>query len=534
MAYWSDSGVRATSFAGGSGTSSSPYLISTPAQLGYLCYLINSSTSTSYKSKYYKLTADLNMNANYWIPIGYTSTSYAFTGNFDGDGHTISYITINGTYSGCGLFGYAGSSATIKNLKMTKLVITNAESSTPTYVGCILGCSSNTTISNVYLENPCIFDHNTSIHYVGGIVGRVYLSTTISDIWIDNMQMQSAITSARVGGITGWTDSAPLTVNRANIELEVNMVSSGGADYFVGGVVGYNSNTSSNYTIKLTDINIVSLNVRHKTSTSFMGGLIGRLSSNISKSNITIDTICINQCSYTDESNAHDGALVGGSYTCTITKTTNTMLMYNTDNSNITNYSNGLTNDILTNHKSFSSGYNESNGLWLDENGNIVKTYMIVAYEDNWVLYNTTPIVKVPYGPSSAKKVYCLQLVDWNTLYNFGKPDIVDGVLKNIYTTSTTFKLPAPDVYAYLGITLTVTSTDEKTTYVSNAVPGTTVSINGDRKIKVSDLDKTKLISYKKDSSTVVEVENIYYKTSSSTIKIVNDYKYKKDSSTIV
>ncbi len=65
-------------------------------------------------------------------------------------------------------------------------------------------------------------------------------------------------------------------------------------------------------------------------------------------------------------------------------------------------------------------------------------------------------------------------------------------------------------------------------------MPGTTVSINGDRKIKVSDLDKTKLISYKKDSSTVVEVENIYYKTSSSTIKIVNDYKYKKDSSTIV
>ena len=179
MAYWSDSGVRATSFTGGSGTSSSPYLISTPAQLGYLCYLINSSTSSSYKSKYYKLTADLNMNANYWIPIGYASTSYAFTGNFDGDGHTISYITINGTYSGCGLFGYAGSSATIKNLKMTKLVITNSKSSTPTCVGCILGYSSNTTISNVYLDNPCIFDYNTSTHYVGGIVGRVYLSTTM-------------------------------------------------------------------------------------------------------------------------------------------------------------------------------------------------------------------------------------------------------------------------------------------------------------------------------------------------------------------
>ena len=535
MAYWSDSGVRATSFAGGSGTSSSPYLISTPAQLGYLCYLINSSRSSSYKSKYYKLTADLNMNANYWIPIGYESTSYTFTGNFDGDGHTISYIEINGTYSGCGLFGYAGSSATIKNLKMTKLVITNAKSSMATYVGCILGYSSNTTISNVYLDNPCIFDYNTSTHYVGGIVGRVYLSTTISDIWIDNMQMQSAITSARVGGITGWTDSAPLTVNRANIELEVNMVSSGGADYFVGGVVGYNSNTSSNYTIKLTDINIVSLNVKHKTSTSFMGGIIGRLSANISASNITIANVCINQCSYTGESNTYDGALVGGSYKCTITKATSTHLYFNTDNSSITNYNNGLnTTDILST-KSFSSTF-KPDTFFYDENGNNVETYIVCAKTLKWGVYNSLPFVIVPYAPSSViEKIYLLQFVDWDYIYNFGDPDSGDFTLKNVYVTKNTFTIPAPDKYAYLGITLSIEDyTDDDIIYESNVVPGTTISFDGDRKLLVSDLDKTKLIQYHNSDSTTVDVEEIYYKQSSTVTSTVIGWNYKNSSTTTV
>lgn len=532
MAYWSDSGIRATSFAGGSGTSSSPYLISTPAQLGYLCYLINSSTSSSYKSKYYKVTANLDMSDNKWIPIGYSSSSYAFTGNFDGAGYWINYMDIEGSYNACGLFGYVSGSGTIKNIKMeSPNYIINGSSTT--YTGFIAGYSSTFNISNIWIVSGYVLDNNTGTHYVGGIVGNDYNPTAISDIYLDSCTVDTSGSAACIGGLVGWTNSANLTVNRANIYLTVSASSSAGTNYCVGGVVGYNSNTNSNYKTILTDVN-VSLYVTNKTSSFSMGGLIGKLSNNISTSNITIANVCINKCKYTGSANTYDGALVGGSYTCTITKTTNTMLMYDTDNSNITNYSNGLTNNILTNHKSFSSGYNESSGLWLDENGNIVKTYMIVAYEDNWVLYNTTPFVKVPYAPSSAKKVYCLQLVDWNTLYNFGKPDIVDGVLKNIYTTSNTFKLPVPDVYAYLGITLTVTSTDENTTYVSNAIPGTTISVDGDRKIKVNDLDKTKIIQYKKADSTTVDVEEIYYKKSSSVTSAVIGWNYKNSSSTTV
>ena len=75
-----------------------------------------------------------------------------------------------------------------------------------------------------------------------------------------------------------------------------------------------------------------------------------------------------------------------------------------------------------------------------------------------------------------------------------------------------------------------ITSTNTGVTYS----PGDTISLSTDMILYTGELDKTKIISYKKDSSTTVDVEYIYYKNSSSTIKTMNDYKYKKDSSTII
>ena len=533
MAYWSDSGIRATSFAGGSGTSSSPYLISTPAQLGYLCYLINSSTSSSYKSKYYKVTANLDMSDNKWIPIGYASNSYSFTGTFDGDGYWINYLTVEGSYSGAGLFGYISSSCNIKNIKLESPEFTLSGSSA-TYSGFIAGYSNTSNISNIHISSGWLKSSNTTTNYIGGIVGMDYNPTTITDVYLDSCTIETTSTSHRIGGITGWTNSAKLTVERANIYLTVISSSSAGTNYCVGGVVGYNSNSNSSYIISLTDINI-SLNVTNKSSSSTMGGLIGNLSTNIKASNILLEHVSIYKCYYSGSANTYDGALVGGSYTCTINPVSGSTLLldYNTDNSNITKYTNGVSTSLTTYYSSFSSDFKPSGGYY-DDSGNNVKTYMINTHGngENWVLNGTTPFVKVPYGLSSPKRVYALQLVDWEWIYLFGGTG--DQTIKVIYTTASTYKLPFPDKYAYLGITLKVQSSDGNTTYMSNASPGTSISIGADKKITVNTLDKTKLISYKKDSSTTVEVEDICYKSDSSTIKTVNDYKYKKDSSTIV
>lgn len=90
------------SFAGGKGTKDDPYLIKTAEQLNAvrLCYDENF---------YYKLIADIDLsNWGNWVPIGGTQAyggwpsgsgyshynSFCFGGSFDGNGHTVSGMTI--------------------------------------------------------------------------------------------------------------------------------------------------------------------------------------------------------------------------------------------------------------------------------------------------------------------------------------------------------------------------------------------------------------------------------------------------------
>ncbi len=91
-------------FSGGEGTESSPYLISSAADLAMLAANVNAGND--YELMFFKLTADITLNSGYensgtwletppankWMPIGYNlknSVSPAFYGTFDGDYHVI-------------------------------------------------------------------------------------------------------------------------------------------------------------------------------------------------------------------------------------------------------------------------------------------------------------------------------------------------------------------------------------------------------------------------------------------------------------
>ena len=138
-------------YQGGSGTAQDPYQIATEDQLRYLAAqttierVAKTDAATNKKGEvtgYYELIADINLTKA-WTPIGNyeNSSNYvAFAGHFDGMGHTISGINVEGEESGAlidaqGFFGYV-KSATILNL---------------TVEGCVTGDE-----------------------YVGGIVGRAY------------------------------------------------------------------------------------------------------------------------------------------------------------------------------------------------------------------------------------------------------------------------------------------------------------------------------------------------------------------------
>ena len=162
----------------GSGTASSPYLITTPAELAGLAYRVNAGTT--YDGKYFLQTADLNLRAHYWDPIGEYYES--FSGYYDGGGHTITNLIIDHsssstTITGLGLFSDTAG-ATIKN-------ITIASSYIATYVdsdlGFIVGCANYSIIENCHTasSNLIYVSKDDYVINAGGIAGMVQISTII-------------------------------------------------------------------------------------------------------------------------------------------------------------------------------------------------------------------------------------------------------------------------------------------------------------------------------------------------------------------
>lgn len=124
-----------------------------------------------------------------WMPIGggTTYTGGAFSGIFDGNGHTISGMRINVTtvnggnsYAYIGLFAYV--TGTVKNLNMTGGSV-YYYNSVNAYIGSIAGyVGTNGKIENCHnsteLTGAMYCDSGTQAIYVGGITG--YLCGAIS------------------------------------------------------------------------------------------------------------------------------------------------------------------------------------------------------------------------------------------------------------------------------------------------------------------------------------------------------------------
>ncbi|WP_267880105.1 ZmpA/ZmpB/ZmpC family metallo-endopeptidase-related protein, partial [Salibacterium aidingense] len=107
----------------------------------------------------FKLTADIDLSAaGNWQPIE------SFSGTLDGNGHTISGLTINReTEEYIGLFSLLSNDGLIKDLVLTDVDITGYK-----YVGALAG-SIQGEVENVGVESGTITGH---YHYVGGLSGK--------------------------------------------------------------------------------------------------------------------------------------------------------------------------------------------------------------------------------------------------------------------------------------------------------------------------------------------------------------------------
>ena len=163
------------------------------------------------------LTGDITLTGE-WTPIGNYENRY--TGTFDGNGHTITGLTVNQKERGnVGLIGYLGSGGKVQNLTLE-----NVNLNGNLYVGGVVGYSNNGTVTACTASGSI-----NGKEYVGGIVGSNYLGTVTACYNTSSTVNGSYL----VGGVVGQN-------NKGIVTACYNASGSIYGEGTVGGVVGDN------------------------------------------------------------------------------------------------------------------------------------------------------------------------------------------------------------------------------------------------------------------------------------------------------
>jgi filamentous hemagglutinin family protein len=233
----------------GSGTAADPYLI------GDVYGLQGIGTSAPLLADAYKLansidasgTANWNSGAGF-APLG-SSIDMPFTGTFDGNGKTITGLTINlPNAEDVGLFGYVRDGS-VSNLALTNFTVEGSR-----FVGALAGINNGGTIADVSVDDGTVTGTSNTLAdmsantNVGGLVGESVNDTT------SNASITSAsaglgvtvtasdgsggpLTLGQVGGLVGWNSSGTISDSYSAATVT--------GDRYVGGLVGRNDGAIS-------------------------------------------------------------------------------------------------------------------------------------------------------------------------------------------------------------------------------------------------------------------------------------------------
>ena len=212
----------------GSGTKDNPYLIAKADQLRWFAAQVNDNSKSTICAQ---LTDHIDLESKEWTPIG-KSSSYAYTGTFDGAGYTVTGLNITGTATrNCGLFGYVYGGV-VKNLTVKGTITLTGNGGSSYGAGGIVGQLSGQTgaIRNCRSDVTVQGGQN-----VGGIVGYVAGEYNTATKSITGCVNTGAISSNgyNAGGIVGYI-SGQVTVdscyNRGNCTS---------GSYRAGGIAAY-------------------------------------------------------------------------------------------------------------------------------------------------------------------------------------------------------------------------------------------------------------------------------------------------------
>ena len=218
---------------------------------------------------HYVQIADITLTGGNWIKVGATTNGGAqseFFGSYDGRGHSISGLNINGgNFTDQAFFSTVQTGAVVKNLRIIDAVVTNGQNYTA-----ILVARNYGTIENVFTSGSVTVG---SFFAIGGIVGHNYGL-------IENCYSTANVTGQNflVGGIAGAQNTHPTTLEPAKI---INSFATGriqggehsAGNHNTGGLVGMNrAGTGVENSIALNE------RVTSTVNTTNIGRIVGLLS----------------------------------------------------------------------------------------------------------------------------------------------------------------------------------------------------------------------------------------------------------------
>ena len=196
--------------------------IDTPEELAWLISMVNGengATPNDLSGKTVNITADIDMNASIWVPIG--SLTHPFKGTFEGNGHVITGMRSPLVQTNMAMFGNTDG-ATIQD--MVAKVNFDANSAN---MGTLVGTMTGGTLSNV--EAAGVISGGSNTVNMGGLVGNAVSGTIHSAFAVNEM---TGATNTVMGGLVG-TNGADLYNSYANVTMTGSNTK--------GGLVGVNN-----------------------------------------------------------------------------------------------------------------------------------------------------------------------------------------------------------------------------------------------------------------------------------------------------
>ena len=260
-------------FAGGTGTSSDPYLIANERHLEDMMALYRDSEAPSDKTSFkywFKMKGNVDASGIEWTPINNSDSFYKAI-DFDGGGYTISGLTTSSTYAGFAGVLYGS----IRNVTFDGAVI--GGTTKKGIVAAFLGTTGlPASCKNVIVKNSTV----TGGSFSGGFAGHVRTTGSVENCSVQNTTVTSA--SGHVGGFAAYADitgddkyEVPVRFVNCHVsDVTVNQDYTAASDELATGGFIACANTGVGFTGCTVKATIVST----KAALKDVGGFIGRAS----------------------------------------------------------------------------------------------------------------------------------------------------------------------------------------------------------------------------------------------------------------